>query len=511
MNNIGNLGASQTSPAMQGLTGQTGSQGNDGGLFSALLTQQMNSAGAASPASNGDANMLPGLGQNLLGADLAKLLPMLLSKNKNSKSEPPTNQQTSKTTDGPDTNPALAMWIASMAALQMQPNMQNVAPQLNDLSSQLTDAGINSDQNAALQALEQQFPGLAQVMQKVQTAADKSTNAQLADGQTSPEATAPEAADPTANKVDAKTSFDAALQAPEAAKAVAQQPAPHVNADAMPTSDKSSTTVNKNNKVDARSAVPTATGKSSQLDQVQVAPQVKTADTKQQNQGQTQSGDSHSNSQSKKDTATTTSQAAPEQNDSTTVTISATNNFAAMTHAAIHGSAASSTNSSIQQPSAPAGQEINVRDVSAAAGVEAAPRIVQAARLMEAAGQAEMRVSVKSDVVGNVDVRAMLEGDHITATVATQHDGTRDWMMANVHELHSTLSRDDMNLRSFEVSNSGLQFSGQNQPRQQEQQQQQQQSRAYTNFADESNTVSSAMNTDIDTEETASRALSLLA
>jgi flagellar hook-length control protein FliK len=182
-----------------------------------------------------------------------------------------------------------------------------------------------------------------------------------------------------------------------------------------------------------------------------------------------------------------------------------------MTHAAVHGNQASSTNSTSQQSSATTGQEINVREVSAAAGVEAAPRIVHAARLMEAAGQAEMRVSVKSDVAGSVDVRAMLEGDHITATVATQHDGTRDWMMANVHELHSSLSRDDMNLKSFEVSNSGLQFSGQNQPRQQEQQQQQQQSRAYSNFADESNTVSSAMNTDIDTEETASRALSLLA
>jgi flagellar hook-length control protein FliK len=128
---------------------------------------------------------------------------------------------------------------------------------------------------------------------------------------------------------------------------------------------------------------------------------------------------------------------------------------------------------------------------------------------MEAAGQAEMRVSVKSDVSGTVDVRAVLEGGSISATVAAQHGGTRDWMMANMHELQNTFSRDDLNLKTFEVTDSALQNNGQgDQPGQQEQQQR---NPAYANFISEPLSTSTTSFDEVEAPETTSRALSLLA
>lgn len=127
---------------------------------------------------------------------------------------------------------------------------------------------------------------------------------------------------------------------------------------------------------------------------------------------------------------------------------------------------------------------------------------------MEAAGQAEMRVSVKSDLGGTVDVRAMLEGGNISATVAAQHSGTRDWMMSNMHELQGSLSRDDLNLKTFEVTDSGLQNSAHgDEPRQQERQQR---NPTYSSFTDETHSTPTSFDA-VDSQETESRVLSLLA
>jgi flagellar hook-length control protein FliK len=124
---------------------------------------------------------------------------------------------------------------------------------------------------------------------------------------------------------------------------------------------------------------------------------------------------------------------------------------------------------------------------------------------MEAAGQAEMRVSIKSET-GTVDVRAMLEGSHISATVAAQHSGTRDWLLSNLHELHSMLSRDDLNLRTFEVTDTALQNEGRQ--THSGQQEQQQNLGVPAQFRKDGRSTTEVF-FDLETNETASQALSL--
>ena len=109
MNNITNLGATQTAPATQGLAGPATSNSGSS-LFSALMMQQM----SPDLSGAGDAQM-PNLGQSLSGnSDLAKLFPGLVAPSKDSKLTMPVNRQTDNPADGSDTNPAIALWLASM-------------------------------------------------------------------------------------------------------------------------------------------------------------------------------------------------------------------------------------------------------------------------------------------------------------------------------------------------------------------------------------------------------------
>jgi Flagellar hook-length control protein FliK len=525
MNNIVNLGATQTAPAIQGLAGQTASPGDNSSLFSALLMQQM----GPDLSGAGNTQIAPGLGQGLSGvADLAKLLPGLVAQSKDSKLTMPVNRQTDNPVDGPETNPVMAMWLASMAAAQIQPNAQtqpntqNPAAQLSGLSAQPASAGL--DQNAALLALEQQFPGLALALREKHL-----VDAKPQAGKANIEATGPAVSkadqDPTDVKTsdvnipdvkpaDVKNDFSAALNVShiaEPTKVDAPQAPVHVNTDVTAATAKVAD-VSAKSKVDQKDLAANAAVKDNQPAVVQVTPQNQSADAKPQSQDQPQSDDSRTGNQTKKDpTSTTQIEPAPAQANSSagagTTSVDPTN-FAAMAQSTAHSAPASASN---HQSNSAAPQAVNVRDVSAVAGADPAPRIVHAARLMEAAGQAEMRVSLKSDASGTVDVRAMLENGNISATVAAQHGGTRDWMMANMHELHTSLSRDDLNLKTFEVTDAGLQNNGRDdEPKQQQEPQQQQRNAAYSNFVSETHSTTTTFD-DVDSPETTSRALSLLA
>jgi len=153
----------------------------------------------------------------------------------------------------------------------------------------------------------------------------------------------------------------------------------------------------------------------------------------------------------------------------------------------------------------------SVRDVANASHLDpTTPRVVNEAQLMQAAGQAEMHVSLKSETAGSVDVRAMLEGNHISATIAAQHSGTRDWLNANISELHNSLSRDDLHLRAIEVTDSSLQ----NDPRnggssQQDAQPQQQQYMRPQVHSEFQRTAGLTDDLDLNQSETATQALSL--
>jgi hypothetical protein len=198
-------------------------------LFSALLMQQMN--GAAINGS-GDAEPAADLGQSLFGnAALMKLLPSFLAQSKDAKSQVPADAKNAKQSDTTNDNPAVAMWIASMMAAQVQqPNTQNSA-QPGGLSAQL--AGNGTDQNAALQALEQQFPGLINAL--------KDSHAGAKPGADKPHLEAPAS--------DVNNDFDAALNAVRAAegkKADPSQSPAHMSENLSSDSPKASNISDKN-------------------------------------------------------------------------------------------------------------------------------------------------------------------------------------------------------------------------------------------------------------------------
>lgn len=506
MNNVissGNLGASQASPAVQSLAGNKASQGDNGSLFSTVLMQHV---GPVSKATDGAENAATPV-QNLSASELAKLIPTLLAQTKDSKSPIPVSDDSDNASD--DENPALAMWIASMAAMQMQPNVPAVITQLNDLTPQ--SGGSAANQSTALQALEQQFPGLARALAINQSGEAKS-QADKADVKADPKPAGVENSvaktDSPNQAPDTKAEFEAALNAAQLAvpKKDDAQPAAHKNTDTTSETQKISPLADKS-KVDLKGHIGA---------KQDIQPQQAQAVAK--SQGQSQTTDNQTNSQAKKDSSSSNQgqHSANPVNGSASTTVVAgmagatdQGNFAAMTQAAAHNSSA---NASSHVATPVASQPANIRDIGSVAATDPAPRIVPTARLMEAAGQAEMKVSVKSDS-GAVDVRAILEGGNISATVAAEHGGTRDWMMSNMHELQNSLSRDDLNLKTFEVTDSGLQNSGQGgQPKQHEQQHQQRNSPGYSSFFETETQSSTASFDDMDSQETASqRALSLLA
>ncbi|HZU30306.1 MAG TPA: flagellar hook-length control protein FliK, partial [Candidatus Angelobacter sp.] len=243
-----------------------------------------------------------------------------------------------------------------------------------------------------------------------------------------------------------------------------------------------------------------------QVQNANIKAENQSADTKNQDPSQAQQG--HSNSDTKKDSSAAQFQAPADTGKNSSEPNSAAmqqNNFSAIAQAASHNG----SNSPVHMESSTSSQPLNVREAGNVSGPEATPRIVHAARLMEAAGQAEMRVSVKSEVAGSIDVRAMLQGEHISATVAAQHGGTRDWLTANMHELQASLSKDDLNLKTFEVTDSSLQNNGRG-AQSHSQEQQQQNKGTYLPFENETHSAATNLE-DMEVQENSSRALSLLA
>jgi Flagellar hook-length control protein FliK len=552
MNNLINLDSAQPAPGIQSLGGKAASQRDGIVLFSAVLMQQMNGMGGnGAGETDSTTGSRTDLAQGLAGnASLVKLLPALLAQSKDSKSAVPANAEVEKALNGSDANPALATWIASILAAQTQPSPQSPALQLSGLSAQLS--GTGTDQNSALQALEQQFSGLVGALKGIQIPGTKPEAGKL-DAKALTLDAKPLTLDPKAPTLDpkaptldpkaptldpkaptldtkapnldakapnldakapnvtVKNDFDATLNtahALEPGKADPSQSPAHLSADAI-LADAKPLGASDKAKVEQKDLVTNPAGKVSQQELIQAGPQSKGADAKSQGQD-SQPEQSPSGNQTKKDPSSSGQFQQPIGQASSSsvaaVTPADQGSLAAIAQATSHGVSA---NSSDHQTSSAPSQPLNVRGVESAVAVDAAPRIVHAARIMEAASQAEMRVSMKSETSGTVDVRALLEGDHISATVAAQHSGTRDWLMANMHELQTSLSRDDLNLRTFEVTDSALQNNGHGaEPKQQEQQQQR--NSTYSRFTSEAHSTATSFD-DIDLQENASRALSLLA
>ncbi|HZU31599.1 MAG TPA: hypothetical protein VFB79_10810, partial [Candidatus Angelobacter sp.] len=165
MNNILNFDPAQPIQATQGFTGKTSSSDDKNAFFAAILNAQMtgpsaNVDGAEGAGSSSD--LTQGLASSIA---LLKMLPAWMAQTNDPKVPLPTNDQVKQALDGgTENNPALAMWIAAMAAAQMQLNIQD--PKQIGNAGQFSGSGLNGVTNA-LQAMEQQFPQLADLAKKL--------------------------------------------------------------------------------------------------------------------------------------------------------------------------------------------------------------------------------------------------------------------------------------------------------------------------------------------------------
>ncbi len=507
MNNILNFDPAQPTPATQGISGKTPSSDDKNAFFAAILNAQItvpsaNVDGAEGAGSSSD--LTQGLASSIA---LLKMLPAWMAQTNDPKVPLPTNDQVKQALDGStENNPALAMWIAAMAAAQMQLNIQD--PKQIGNAGQFSGSGLNGVTNA-LQAMEQQFPQLADLAKKLSS--NDKHESDITSDKSSVNATPTPA--PTVNpaqpKAEEKLNQTAVLlkeQTNQPEKVDPVQASAKISSPKFPVSPEKTKHENPgidfNKKTDSRETTQPVP----QVQNANVKAENQSADTKNQDPSQAQQG--HSNSDTKKD-----SSAAQFQAPADTVKNSSEPNGAAMQQnnfsAIAQTTPRTGSNSPVHAESSTSSQPLNVREAGNVSGTEATPRIVHAARLMEAAGQAEMRVSVKSEVAGSIDVRAMLQGEHISATVAAQHGGTRDWLTANMHELQASLSKDDLNLKTFEVTDSSLQNNGRG-TQSHSQEQQQQNKGTYLPFENETHSAITNLE-DMEVQENSSRALSLLA
>jgi hypothetical protein len=466
--------------------GGQGTQRGEKALFNAILNNHMRISDVnVATDKEQNADMGQGLADN--AATLMNLAPAVAAQQLKTSAKPglPAQEDSTKKLDTGDSSedPILAMWIATIVPMPVQ---LNAPVGKSDIAAQLTGAGLVDPHGVPTNTL--MLPKLippttdVPVLKPAPAPADLHAEALAKDSQ--PATVVPVVETPAIDLAHCIAALTATSASPSSKASVA-------------------TDKNKNDRQDL-STTPAL--QNSKPDAPPPAVQSQDSDSKPQSQTSSDSQQNHSGNDSKKNSNSIDQlqSAGQSQNVAGTTQVDQTNLNAAATQASVHGG----TSSAVQThtvSSVDVNHALNVREPGGIATPESAPRIVHAAKLMEAAGQAEMRVSMKSET-GTVDVRATLEGSHLSATVAAQHSGTRDWLLSNLHELHSTLSRDDLNLRTFEVTDTALQNEGRQ--TQSGQQEQQKNLGAPAQFRKDGRNTTEVFS-DLDTSETASQALSL--
>jgi len=490
VNNGINLAFLAQAPATANQSPQAAQQGSPAGnqLFANMLMQKMSPTAAMTDFNNGDQpsldfstnglspNDFSGLPANSTLASLISAIKQQLGKSNVSPSFGVAGANDSNASD-----PMLAVWLASLAALQQQqPKPQDsgsgvqVDPTAKLLAGIQSQLGGSAPDPRVLKALEQALSQLSG--QAANPAKTNSSDTETTDKfaiPTSPSApsiaTAPltPAATATATPAVSSTVRTEAPAVKTDGSAVQQPLAAELSKIATSSSVNAATKVDlpkPDGKVQSLAPTVNAPANADRSPQVQPAVAPAVGDAKSDNQNQTSqgasqepsdsrsSGDSRKNAQpdltSEKFTVQSVSggaSATVEQNPGVT-------GFQPVARNVIvdqsHNSPAPATS-----PATAVREAMHIDPTEA----PAAPRSVNQASLMQAASQAEMRVSIKTESAGTMDVRAVLEGNHISATIAAQHGATRDWLVANVHDLNQSLSRDDLKLRTFEVKDSSLQ------------------------------------------------------
>jgi hypothetical protein len=484
-----NLESPQQAPqAFPNPGAQAGTNRNEGILFNAILKNHMRMPG---PDGATDKDWTGDLGQGLPAAEtLMNLAPAFVAQQLKPGPKPfvPAQDRLTKAPDAGNMNAdqasALAIWIAALAAAQEPPN-----PSLSTIGvgARLTGAGVIDPRLVPTNILPTSKLGPPEIAVPLLKPA-------------------PAPADLHAAETDKDPQIAPMVQALETPSDLAHCLS---GLNATPTSSISklpgATDKSKSDRQDLNVAPTLPSGKT---DAPPPALQSQNSGSQSQSQTSSEPQQSRSGNESKKNQTfmePVPAAAGKSQNASGTASPIDQASLNMPAQVSVHGATTASVQAHTESQ-IDAGHALNLREPGGIAAPESAPRIVHAAKLMEAAGQAEMRVSMKSETAGTVDVRAMLEGSHISATVAAQHGATRDWLLSNVHELHGTLSRDDLNLRTFEVTDSALQNEGRQ--TQSGQQEQQQELGAPAQFAKDVRTTPEVFS-DLDTSETASQALSL--
>ncbi len=479
-----NLESPQQAPQTFPSAGGQKAQRHEGALFNAILIHQMRDSGtdgATGKDRNNDSGQ--GLGGNAALMDLAPAFVAQQLKT-NTKSVLPVQENVAKKLDAGETNedPILAMWIAAIVPMPVQVN----APVGKiDIVAQQTGIGLGDPQVVPTNTpmLSRLIPPVTDVLVLKPAPAPADLHADVAAKDSQTATVVPVVETPTNDLAHCLTGLNAT-------SASSNTKAPGVI-------DK-----NKNDHQDL-SVIPAL--QNSKPDAPPLAQPSQGSDSKPQSQTSSEPQQNHSGNESKKNsTSIELLQSAVQSQNAGTTQVDQAGLNAVAAQASVNGAASPSIQPHTTNP-VDANHALNLREPGGIAAPESAPRIVHAAKLMEAAGQSEMRVSMKSET-GTVDVRAVLEGSHISATVAAQHSGTRDWLLSNLHELHSTLSKDDLNLRTFEVTDTTLQNEGHQ--AHSGRQEQQQNSGAPAQFRKDGRSTTGTFS-DLDTSETASQALSL--
>jgi hypothetical protein len=507
VNNGINLAFLAQAPAIVDQSAPAAPQGNNASsgnqLFANLLMQKMSPGSGLSNDNSGrpllgfSPDDLVGLLNSVSGplaglngnANIASLLGSL--KQQSGKNDP---ASLLKSLGNPDDNsanaadPMLATWLASLAALQQQPKTQDFKLPGNADAANLLAGIQNNLANSpvdprALKALEHALSFLDKSLGldgpsngKAQINSDR-TDAPApttSTGSSAPVKDVPPTQEPKTTVPVVKADDGVAQQALSAEiSKIANQPANGTTKVDLPKPDSKTPSV-----------APVVPGTADRSQQVQPSMLPK-GDTRSDNQGSAnqalgnqslanqgsanegsanqsglnqesqQSGDGHSSSDSRK--GIQVDQLSSKFNvQSATVTVSGSPEQSVPTVPVQPMPHSSNVEANHGSPT-PTPSAAEIREPAHLGAADALPpRTVNQSSLMQAASQAEMRVSVKTESAGTMDVRAMVEGNHISATVAAQHSATRDWMVANIHELNQSLSRDDLRLKTFEVTESSL-------------------------------------------------------
>jgi len=92
-------------------------------------------------------------------------------------------------------------------------------------------------------------------------------------------------------------------------------------------------------------------------------------------------------------------------------------------------------------------------DRSETTEASASPTLISP-RVLESVQQTEMRVGVHPDGLGPIEIRAVMHGDQLGASISAQQADTRQWLVSHVNELTQTLNAHDLRVSSLSISDS---------------------------------------------------------